>query len=456
MTLRRKFLLKSAIIVLCAVAVFGALDFLLIRYSAEKLLKDNLTAVAAILKEAGKAENADFSRLASGSRDIRITFIREDGAVVADTAGDISENHLDRPEVAAALSGSPAFFKRRSKSLGKAMIYYAESFSDYYGGVFIVRTAVENSSSTAAAAGLLPFLLLLAAGLAVVLILVNGRYNNVFLPFDEIKNQLHKINTGEFKRITVAGKDDGRPPALLNEINEVAERINRLNKIRSIFFANASHELNTPLTSISGYAELMENGFITDGVKIKEYGAKIRREAENMNNLVKDMLKISALENPEIQVELKDVDMKNLLESVLETFSPLAASKNVTVKSYCFIDAAVSNERLLNDILANLVQNAIRYNKDGGRVDITLKKSGKNMEISVTDTGIGIAKEDQARLFERFYRVDRARSRETGGTGLGLSIVRHSAEKLSGGVFVESVVGKGSCFTVLLPLKHAI
>ena len=191
---------------------------------------------------------------------------------------------------------------------------------------------------------------------------------------------------------------------------------------------------------------------LTDGEKIRECGKKIGAQTDRMKGLIADMLKLSRLENLSSDLEKEPVDVRYLLESVADTFRLDAQAKNVSVNVYCNVEEVTSNERLLKEIVINLVQNAVKYNREGGRVDIYARLAGKKLEIKVADTGIGIAPEHRELVFKRFYRVDKARSRSSGGTGLGLAIVKHAAQRLSGSVRLESKEGEGSVFFVEIPV----
>ena len=197
---------------------------------------------------------------------------------------------------------------------------------------------------------------------------------------------------------------------------------------------------------------MMEKGMLTDGAKIRECGEKIGRQTERMKGLIADMLKLSRLENLSSDLEKETVDVAALLGAVADTFRLDAASKGVEINVYSSVGEVTSNERLLKEIAINLVQNAVKYNREGGKVDIFARIVGKTLEIKVADTGIGIAPEHHDLVFKRFYRVDKARSRSSGGTGLGLAIVKHAAQRLSGTVRLESKEGQGATFIVRIPV----
>ncbi|MDR2202074.1 MAG: hypothetical protein LBP26_04855 [Clostridiales bacterium] len=456
--MKRKFFVRTLIISLSAMLLFGIASGVLIGVYTQRLLKEDLLRLSDVIKDEAQRPNANLNNLVSfqntGEQAFRISFIDSAGNIVADSLGESAyDNHLSRPEVQSALAGKPEFCKRYSETFQKRLMYYAVPFTYAASGqTYVLRVAIETSAATNAIVSAVPFLVLIIAALVAALLIVNRRYNNsMLLPLSDIKSRLHAINTGEFKKLSVDRGNEELLP-IVNELNEIAENINSLNVVRSEFFANASHELNTPLTYISGYAELMEKGMLTDPAKIAECGKKIREQAAGMSDLITDMLKLSRLENSPLDSTLEQVNLAGLINSVVDTLRLAADEKRVTISVYCYEQSVVSNEKLLKDILVNLIENAVKYNRPGGRVEVMTRLARGNLEISVLDDGIGIAKPDQTRVFERFYRVDKGRSRLSGGTGLGLAIVKHSVQKLGGSLDLESAPDKGSKFTVTVPL----
>ncbi len=218
-------------------------------------------------------------------------------------------------------------------------------------------------------------------------------------------------------------------------------------KRRKEFVDAASHELKTPLTSIKGFNELIAIG--SSDPKIKEYSAKIAEATSRMLSLIADMLSLSALEESEADKGLKEISLATLASSIKEELSPLAKEKDVSIslEGDCLLKISESDARL---IIKNLWENAILYNVKGGKADLLLDEG----KIEVKDTGIGISKKDQDRVFERFYRVDKSRSRESGGTGLGLSIVKHAANKYKGVISLSSVPGYGTDIVISFPKEE--
>jgi two-component system sensor histidine kinase SenX3 len=233
------------------------------------------------------------------------------------------------------------------------------------------------------------------------------------------------------------------------------DELNRVNKIRRDFVANVSHELKTPATSLRLLAESLEGTIVEDPVQARLFAAQLKKETERLSNLITDLLDLARLESEERVENPTPVDVRGVLMTVLARMRRVARKKKITLQWKRFGRAAQytvrGDETQLTSMFTNLVDNAVKYTSPGGRVEVTGGFEGSEIVIRVSDTGIGIPEEKLPRIFERFYRVDKARSKETGGTGLGLSIVKHVAENHGGRVTVESTLGEGSTFTVYLP-----
>lgn len=228
-------------------------------------------------------------------------------------------------------------------------------------------------------------------------------------------------------------------------------RIERLESIRQEFLSNVSHELRTPLTAILAFVETLEAGAIDDAESAHRFLSIIRKNASRMNELIGDILELSAIEAGNVTVRAEQVELKPVVSDVIASLTTKMESHVVAVVNAVASDATVfADARRLEQMLTNLVDNAIKFNRENGQVTIKFE-SGERDRIVVEDTGEGIPAQHLERLFERFYRVDRARSREMGGTGLGLAIVKHLARAHGGEVTVTSELGKGSTFTVELP-----
>jgi len=233
------------------------------------------------------------------------------------------------------------------------------------------------------------------------------------------------------------------------------DELQRVNEIRRDFVANVSHELKTPATSLRLLAESLEETIDEDPVQARLFAAQLKKETERLSRLITDLLDLTRLETQEGVENPVPVDVRGVLMTVLARMRRVARKKNMTLHWRRFGRAAEymvrGDETQLTSMFTNLVDNAVKYTPPGGRVEVTGGSEGPEIVIRVSDTGIGIPEAKLPRIFERFYRVDKARSKETGGTGLGLSIVRHITENHGGRVTVESTPGGGSHFTLYLP-----
>ena len=239
---------------------------------------------------------------------------------------------------------------------------------------------------------------------------------------------------------------EGRPAGALVVLHDIT-RLRRLEQVRRDFVANVSHELRTPLASIKGYAETLRDGAIEDKANRLEFVKTIEEQAVHLSKLVDDLLDLSSIESGHRQPNLAPTDLRALAVDVTRHFSPAAAERGVTLASLSSGPAtALADAEQVRQVFANLIDNAIKYTESGGRVEISLETKVSEVVVSVRDTGVGIPEADLARVFERFYRVDKSRSREAGGTGLGLAIVKHLVEAQGGRVWVESRQPGGSAF----------
>ena len=234
-------------------------------------------------------------------------------------------------------------------------------------------------------------------------------------------------------------------------LHDVTE-LERLERVRQDFVANVSHEMRTPLTTIRGYAETLLDGALEDRENNRRFLETIVAQATRLTNIASDLLTLSELESGTSPGKSQTVPLGAVLESALETVESAARVRGVRLVRGQMDDAAVAGGELrLEQVFVNLLDNAVKFNRPGGEVRIQLERSDGKARVTITDTGVGIPSQDLPRIFERFYRVDKARSREMGGTGLGLAIVKHVVDQMGGTVAVESRLGEGSKFTLLLP-----
>lgn len=230
-------------------------------------------------------------------------------------------------------------------------------------------------------------------------------------------------------------------------IIDVTESVKR-EQLRQEFTSNVSHELKTPLTSISGFAEIMKNGGTPDSV-VTDFSSSIYDEAQRLITLVNDIIKISELDEKNARVDCEEVDLYELSADIINRLKPIADKRNISLNLIGESTVVSGTEKILDEMIYNLCDNAIKYNVDSGTVDIILSESNNHIKLTVRDTGIGIPQSEQNRVFERFYRVDKSHSKEIGGTGLGLSIVKHAAIYHNAEIKLKSELGKGTSITVI-------
>lgn len=222
-------------------------------------------------------------------------------------------------------------------------------------------------------------------------------------------------------------------------------------KMRSEFFSNVSHELKTPMTSIRGYSDLLAQGVVQDDKQKQIMLEKIQTEVDSMSRLINDILMLSRLESMDVEAEMMPIKMKSIVDEVLESYEVEIAKHDIHMK-YDFDDIVYEgNHQQIYTLLNNIIGNAIKYNKDHGEVSIDIETQGDGMKIVVEDTGIGIPLADQGRVFERFYRVDKGRSKQRGGTGLGLAIVKHIVSHYKGTIDLKSELNVGTKIEIVLP-----
>lgn len=361
----------------------------------------------------------------------RVTWIDTDGEVRYDSGQDEETlaNHSGRREIRNALKSGSGQDVRVSDTVGEEMYYYAVRMSD--GTVLRVSKGMDTVWSTAI--GILPYMI----GIGVLMALVAWALS---------RQQVAKL----IRPVNELDLENPLENDVYEELHPLLERLDRQNKekekmeqMRREFSANVSHELKTPLTSISGYAEIMMNGLVKQE-DMPKFCRRIYDEASRMITLVGDIIKLSKLDEGSIELEKESVDLYQLTREIVSRLSLQAASRNIQVEVVGEHVEYTGIRQILGEMIYNLCENAIKYNKENGKVSIWVGDTLQGKRVIVTDTGIGIPEEHQERIFERFYRVDKSHSRETGGTGLGLSIVKHGALLHGAEIQVESEEGKGT------------
>ncbi|MDD2970711.1 MAG: ATP-binding protein [Lachnospiraceae bacterium] len=395
----------------------------------------------------------------------RITIIDLEGNVCADTdAYEVEklQNHLEREEIQKALNSQEhyGYATRFSETLNEDMLYLAAlSIS----GQYLIRMSVPYTGILDYLKSIFPFLLVGVGVAFVISMVLTFRFiGTITKPLQEISDEMSKVSGDEMDFQFKHYKYDelnvisDTTTQLTEEIRDHVNQLEFEKKIRQEFFSNASHELKTPITSIKGYAELLNQGFVKDDETKNDFMARILKETDNMTNLINDILMISRLETKEAEVTYSMVRMSPLITEIFESLEPIAAEYEVKLHQECEPLIIEASTKQLRELIVNLTSNGIKYNHPGGNVWVDVRKLSENMVVTVRDDGMGISDENQERVFERFYRVDKGRSKKMGGTGLGLSIVKHIVEYYGGSMNLISKVGEGSTFTVSIPLEREI
>ena len=363
--------------------------------------------------------------------DTRITLIDPDGKVKYDSKEDdvTLQNHKNRPEVKAALKNGSGQDIRESNTLNKEMFYYAVKLEN--GDILRVSKTVDTAFRTAMkvfpAMGLIALIMLVFAG-----ILVKWQITRLIRPINRLDLE-NPLENDVYEELT----------PLLQSIDKQNKEKDAVANMRKEFSANVSHELKTPLTSISGYAEIMKSGLVKPE-DMKGFAERIYNEARRLITLVEDIIKLSKLDEGNVQLEKEEVDLYKLTREILTRLSPQAAKRKVHVEVTGEPVEYVGIRQILDEMIYNICENAIKYNKEGGKLIVWVGNTLQGKKVCVTDTGIGIPENETDRIFERFYRVDKSHSKETGGTGLGLSIVKHGAMLHGAKIHVDSKLGEGT------------
>lgn len=270
---------------------------------------------------------------------------------------------------------------------------------------------------------------------------------------ERVRVETHHADRRVFDLLVVPlGGSDGKAPQGAIGVFFDITRLERLERVRQEFLSNVSHELRTPLTAILAFVETLETGALEDKENSQRFLSIIRKNATRMHTLIDDILELSAIEAGNVKVEVKNVRLQPLVDDVVTSLASKASSRSVSVENCVAPEVVVSADPArLEQVLTNLIDNAIKFNCEGGNVRVASEESSQRNRIIVQDTGDGIPAQHLDRLFERFYRIDRARSREMGGTGLGLAIVKHLVRAHGGEVSVRSKLGEGTTFGIDLP-----
>lgn len=368
----------------------------------------------------------------------RITLTRPDGTVLYDSEKypDSMENHKSRPEFESAREKGSGAVVRFSETLSEQTFYYAVKLDS--GNILRVAKTTDSVFHTMLSSFTLMGVLLLAI-LTVGFFLMERQTKKLIEPINQLDLE-HPLEHVEYEELRPLLK---RVDQQNKQIAQQVQELRQAETVRREFSANVSHELKTPLMSISGYAELMKNEMVRPQ-DVPEFAGRIYDEASRLTSLVQDIIEISKLDEKSGEMPFETVDLYEVVQDISQNLTLPAKKRKVTVLTEGKSAEIYGVRHILYEMLYNLVDNAIKYNREGGYVRVRLEKEGEHVIFSVEDNGIGIPREEQERIFERFYRVDKSHSRKTGGTGLGLAIVKHGAVLHHAEILLNSEPEKGT------------
>lgn len=428
-TLYKIFAFGVSVITITAVLILSVF------YSySDNQLKEQLRVVESVV-ENQLAQDDDTAFISNHiDKNVRITLVAKDGTVIADSQESANKlgNHLNRQEIQQAIKNGEATVTRHSDTQGKKIYYFAKQLDNGN----ILRVSTEAKSIGKFFSDYIIYILLCIIVVIVTAVFVSmGITKSIVKPITQLGQSLDNID--KFK------SDEELKP-LVNALLQQKKKQKMLDKQKKQFTANVSHELKTPLTSIAGYAELIETG-MAKPEDIKPFAGVIRKQALRLVSLSEDIIQLSQLEeSDDEEMSFESVNLYEIAQRCVEALNINAINKGVTLNLMGEERYIRGKAQLVEELVYNLCDNAIRYNKENGNVTVTVTPLEKGASVSVKDTGIGIPKKYQERIFERFFRVDKSRSKATGGTGLGLAIVKHITQLHDAKLEISSEEGKGT------------
>ena len=406
----------------------------------QRQIRNDLSVSAKLLKDTHYFETSDINPdnidLSTDISELRVTWVDTDGTVLYDNDASTTAlgNHSDRPEIQEAFENGVGECVRRSNTMNKNTFYYAVLLDNKT----VLRVSTEVGSIWSVFLAVSPMIMLIVIIIVVVCIALSHMLTRQLIaPIEKMAQNMEDASM--------------EPP--YKELVPFASMIRKQHtdilsaaKARQDFSANVSHELKTPLTAISGYAELIEAGMV-DEEKQKHFIQEIRKNAQRLLSLINDIIRLSELDRTDSQSTFDKFDLNEIVSECMEALDVNAKNRQVTLEYTGEKCNICGSKEMMLELTDNLVQNAIRYNKPNGSVWVEVH-GGDQPRLVVKDNGIGIPADEQQRIFERFYRVDKSRSKATGGTGLGLAIVKHIVEIHDAKLSLESELGQGTTITV--------
>lgn len=430
--MRRKIQRSMMLVITTTLLIsYGIMSLVVYRQTID-IMEDEIRQEADYIIEAIEISGYQYlDQMDSVRKNTRVTWIDENGEVLYDSGKDASEleNHADRPEVKDAFQNGEGQNIRQSDTRGSEMFYYAKQLSD--GTVLRVSKTINNAFHSALV--IMPVTAVIAVVMMIFAwLLAKWQVARLIEPINKL-NLEKPLENDVYEELT----------PLLESMDKQNKEKEAIANMRKEFSANVSHELKTPLTSISGYAEIMMNGLVKPE-DIKGFSERIYNEASRLIVLIEDIIRLSKLDEGRVDMEKEEVELYTLTREVCSRLSHQAEKRDIHVEVSGEQVSVLGIRQVLNEMIYNICENAIKYNRHGGRVEVWVGNTLKGVKVIVRDTGIGIPEDQKERIFERFYRVDKSHSKETGGTGLGLSIVKHGAMLHNAQIHVESELDKGT------------
>lgn len=453
-----------ATVFFCAMAVivaFTVLGAFFVQNTLADATSANLSQETELIAAALNEQQEPIAFLRSLDReDLRITLINKDGSVAYDNEASPSmlPNHGDRPEVVKAFESGSGSAERASSTLDEIMLYRAVRLNNGQ----VVRLAQAQPGIAAILMSLVaPMLLIAAAGAVLSFFLARRESRAIIEPLQEVDldHPRRSYEHAYAEMVPMLERIESQRQELKRQMAVLADN----DRMRREFTANITHELKTPLTAISGYAELIANGMVEGEDDLRNFGGRIYREAGRLAALVNDILTLSNLDEAERASEgeavpigsTEPIELSRAILTVEQRLEQVARQSDVTIGHETKPVVIEGVPRLIDELIYNLASNAIRYNRPDGTVTLCCGTNDESHPyLSVADTGIGIAPEEQGKVFERFYRVDKSRSKARGGTGLGLAIVKHAALYHHASIDLSSEPGVGTTITVTFPVQQ--
>jgi two-component system phosphate regulon sensor histidine kinase PhoR len=466
-------LLLFSVLALGAAGVFTSISvghYLRTRIISE--LRTEATQVEFQIRNILPADSGAYESLRAFARagNYRLTLIAGEGTVIFESEvrqaelGSL-ENHATRPEIVEALRGRTGTSTRHSATVDQDLLYLARPVippidpSRPFSGAAAIRLSIPLTQVTEAVTEIRTNIVVVGAFVfGIVLVAVGFLSTKLSAPLAEMSEVAVHVRAGELdRRIDVRSKDEiGRLGdslnAMIDTLNQDIARLRKLERVRTEFLGNVSHELRTPIFAIQGMLETLLDGAIDDREVNRDFLRSALNNTRNLNALLSDLIEISRIESGDMKMSYRFFDAGEFLRAVAAEMAPLGERRGIRIAA----DTAGATKPVYGDrdrlkqVLVNLIENAVKYNREGGGVRVASSAEGDFVRIAVEDDGVGISPDHVDRIFERFYRVDKERSRDAGGTGLGLAIVKHIVEAHGSAVRVQSVPGTGSTFSFLL------